>query len=76
MDWEVIWTEAAMVDFETAVRTAARHSEAAAESLREAILQSVGTLAKLPEIGPVYETRSIGGELARLSADSIGSFTQ
>jgi plasmid stabilization system protein ParE len=55
MDWEIAWTEPAVADFEAAVRSAARHSEASAESLRAALLESVGTLARFPEIGPVYE---------------------
>jgi plasmid stabilization system protein ParE len=55
MDWEVAWTEPAVADFEAAVRSAARQSEASAESLRDALVQSVGMLAKFPEIGPVYE---------------------
>jgi plasmid stabilization system protein ParE len=60
MAWEIVWTEPALADFEFAVRYAARHSSAAAESLRLALLESVGLLALFPEIGPVYDRDESG----------------
>lgn len=60
MDWEIVWTEPALADFEAAVRSAAQRSASAAESLREAILASVGLLGRFPEIGPVYERDRLG----------------
>lgn len=55
MDWEIVWTVTALSDLEAAVRYAARTSPAAAESVRLAILDSVGQLTRFPEIGAVYE---------------------
>lgn len=60
MDWEVIWAESALADVEAAVRYAARHSEEAAESLRSALFDAVGVLARFPEIGAVYEADESG----------------
>lgn len=55
MDWEIIWTEPALDGLEAAVRYTARQSPVAAEKLRSQLLESVGLLARLPEIGPVFE---------------------
>lgn len=55
MDWEVVWTEPAVADFEQAVREAARHSEGSAASLRAELLDSVEMLTRFPRIGPTYE---------------------
>ena len=60
MDWEVVWTEPALADLEAALRLALRHSPAAAESLRSDLLESVGLLARFPQIGPVYERDESG----------------
>ena len=60
MDWEIVWTEPALEGLEAAIRFAAQHSEAAAEALRLALLDSVGLLARFPEIGPVYERDESG----------------
>lgn len=61
MDWRVIWSESALTDVEAAVRQSARQSgAAAAESLRAALFDSVRVLARLPEIGPVYEADESG----------------
>ncbi len=60
MDWEVIWAASALADVETAVRRSAQHSPEAAESLRAAIFASVDVLARLPEIGAVYESDESG----------------
>jgi plasmid stabilization system protein ParE len=48
MDWEIVWTEAAVTDLEPIVRTAASHSPATAESLRAELLESVEVLARFP----------------------------
>lgn len=60
MDWEVVWTEPALEDFEAAVRSATQLSQAAAESLRQAVLDSVSLLTRFPEIGPIYERDRTG----------------
>lgn len=60
MDWEISWTDLALSDLEAAVRYATRHSEESAESLRLALLDSIGQLARFPEIGPVYERDESG----------------
>ena len=54
MDWQVVWAASALADVEAAVRQTARHSEAAAESLRAALFDSVAVLRRFPEIGAVY----------------------
>jgi plasmid stabilization system protein ParE len=48
MDWEIVWTEAAVTDLEPIVRTAASHSPATAEALRTELLESVEVLARFP----------------------------
>ena len=60
MDWEIVWTEPAVVDLEEIVRTAASHSSTAAESLRAELLESVEVLARFPLIGPNYERDRTG----------------
>lgn len=60
MDWEIIWAESALADVEAAVRRSARQSVEAAESLRAALFASVDVLARLPEIGAVYEPDESG----------------
>jgi plasmid stabilization system protein ParE len=62
MDWEIVWTEAAVTDLEPIVRTAASHSPATAESLRAELLESVEVLARFPLIGPTYERDRTGAE--------------
>jgi plasmid stabilization system protein ParE len=72
VDFEIDWTEAALRDFEDAVRHVARHNVAAADQLRLDLLDSVEALARFPYIGPVYErersnrTREIGCRAYRI----------
>lgn len=60
MDHEIAWTEPATADLETIVRYLARRSQAAAESVRAAILSHVEALARFPAIGPIYSTDRSG----------------
>jgi plasmid stabilization system protein ParE len=60
MDYEIAWTEPAEADLEALVRSLARHSQNAAETVRTAILSHVETLAHFPFIGPVYEPARSG----------------
>jgi plasmid stabilization system protein ParE len=55
VDFQVVWTEPALDQFEEAVRYAATESPAWAEKLRAELLETVATLARLPFLGPVYE---------------------
>jgi len=60
MDWEIVWTEPAIVDLEGAIRRVATHNAPAAESLRADLLESVGVLVRFPLIGPIYERDRTG----------------
>ena len=60
MDFEVIWTEPALADFESVVRYVAARNPSAAEGLLVAILEHVELLARFPLIGPVYERDRTG----------------
>jgi plasmid stabilization system protein ParE len=54
MDYEIVWSEPAVVDLEAIVRYLARRSQSAAESVRVAILNHIEILARFPSIGPLY----------------------
>ena len=62
MDFEVVWSESAVLDLEAAVRqmVAAGGDLAAAEDLRVDVLESVDILARFPFIGPAYERDRTG----------------
>ena len=60
MDFDVVWTEPAVGDLEAVVRRVARDDSAAAETLREKLLESVEVLSRLPYIGPSYEKDQSG----------------
>ena len=60
MDFEVIWSEPALADFESVVRYVATRNPSAAEGLRVAILEHVELLARFPFIGPVYDRDRTG----------------
>ena len=55
MDFEVIWTEPALVDLEAVIQKAVEHDRATAQELREALLESVNILVRFPSIGPIFE---------------------
>ena len=54
MDYEVVWTEPALDDFEAIVLYLARRSLSGAESVQVAILEHTDILANFPYIGPIY----------------------
>ena len=60
MDFTVVWTEPALVDFELVIRCVFERNPTAAEGLRLSILDHTESLAKLPFIGPVYERDRTG----------------
>jgi toxin ParE1/3/4 len=60
VDWEVIWTEPALVAFEEAIRYLADRNLVAAEAMRLSILAHVENLARFPHIGPRYERDTTG----------------
>ena len=60
MDLEVVWTDPALADFESAIRYLAERNPAAAEAVRLSILDHVATLARFPFIGPPYERDPTG----------------
>jgi plasmid stabilization system protein ParE len=60
VDFQVVWTDPALADFEAAVRYLAERSPSAAESVRQSILEHVELLARLPFIGPAYEQDRTG----------------
>jgi plasmid stabilization system protein ParE len=60
VDWQVIWSASALDNAEAAVRHLAKDSPAAAENLRAALFAATDVLAKLPEIGAVYEPDESG----------------
>lgn len=60
MDFEVVWTERALTELESAVRFVAEDDPDAAERLRQNILSSVEVLATFPFIGPVYDRDRTG----------------
>lgn len=55
MDFQVVWSELAVNDFETVIRGLAERSPAGAETVRQQILDSTAVLSRLPYIGPVYD---------------------
>ena len=55
MDYEVIWTERAISDLESAIQSVAIDVPVAAERLRLELLESVEFLSHFPTIGPIYE---------------------
>ena len=55
MDFQIVWTEPALMDFEAVVRYLNERNPSAAESVRQSILEHVELLARLPFIGPPYE---------------------
>ena len=60
MDWQVIWTEAALVAFQDALGYLAERNLIAAEALRLSILEHVENLTRFPFIGPKYERDRTG----------------
>ncbi len=54
MDFEIIWTEPAVADFEECITFVEQHSATAAEALRLEVLGHIEILQKFPKIGPVY----------------------
>jgi plasmid stabilization system protein ParE len=60
VDFEVVWTEPAVADLEAVVRRVARDQPAAAERLREQLLESVEVLRRFPFLGPSYEKDQSG----------------
>ena len=61
MDFEVIWTEPAVVDLEEILTFVAERSAHAAETLRDSILKHVEVLGTFPSIGPIYTRDRDGG---------------
>ncbi len=61
MDYEIVWSEPAAEQLETICRFIADDSPAAAERIRVEILDHVGLLERLPNIGPIYEADRKGG---------------
>ena len=55
MDFEIIWTDRAVADFEAAIQYVASISVFEAEQVRLDLLNSVELLARFPYIGPLYE---------------------
>jgi plasmid stabilization system protein ParE len=60
MEFEVVWTEPALADFESVVRYVAARNPTAAETLRAAVLDHVELLAKFPFVGPAYDRDQSG----------------
>lgn len=60
MDCQVVWTEPALADFESAVRYLAERNPTAADAVRRSILDHVEALARFPFIGPVYDRDPTG----------------
>lgn len=60
MDFAVIWTDPALVDFESAIRFLLERNPAAAESQRLAILDHVELLDRMPFMGSPYEPDRTG----------------
>ncbi|MCI0700052.1 MAG: type II toxin-antitoxin system RelE/ParE family toxin [Planctomycetia bacterium] len=60
MDFEVIWTEPALTDFESIVRYLNERNPRAAESVRQDVLNHVELLRRFPFIGPLYERDRTG----------------
>lgn len=55
MDFQIVWTEPALAEFEAAVRFAAANNASWAETLRGELLGTVATLGRFLFLGPVYE---------------------
>ncbi len=60
MDFQIVWTDPALTDFESAVRYLNERNPTAAESLRLAVLDHIEQLARFPFIGPLYERDQTG----------------
>jgi toxin ParE1/3/4 len=60
MDFQVVWTVFALTDLEAVIRHIADDNPAAAEAMRELLLESAAVLGRLPFIGPVYERDRTG----------------
>jgi plasmid stabilization system protein ParE len=60
MDYAIVWTEPALIDFEAIVRFLFERNPQAAEALRVSILDHVDLLSRFPFIGPVYEQDRTG----------------
>lgn len=54
MDYEIAWTEPALVDVDQTIAFVAGQNPTSAEALRDQILSSVTILQKFPGIGPIY----------------------
>jgi plasmid stabilization system protein ParE len=54
MDFQIVWTEPAITDFEAILAYLATQRPAAVEKVRDAILRHVETLRTFPFIGPRY----------------------
>lgn len=55
MDFAIIWTDPALIDFESAIHFLLERNPGAAESQRLAILDHVELLARMPFMGSRYE---------------------
>jgi toxin ParE1/3/4 len=60
MDFEIIWTENALVDLESIVRYLLNRNPPAADIVRLSILDSIELLKRFPFIGPHYERDTTG----------------
>ncbi|MGL6096490.1 MAG: type II toxin-antitoxin system RelE/ParE family toxin [Fimbriiglobus sp.] len=60
MGFEVVWTERALAELESAVRYVAEDDPDAGGRLRQHILSSIEVLATFPFIGPAYDRDRTG----------------
>jgi toxin ParE1/3/4 len=60
MDYEIVWTENALVDLESVVCYLLNRNPPAAEIVRLSILDSIEILKRFPYIGPKYERDTTG----------------
>lgn len=60
MDFQIVWTEPALDEFESIVRFAASNNPSWAETLRDELLGTVATLGRFPFLGPIYERDQTG----------------
>ena len=60
MDFEVIWSEPALEEFEAIINHLAENSPGSAEKIRVEILDHVEVLSRFPWIGPEYRPDATG----------------
>jgi toxin ParE1/3/4 len=73
VDFQIVWTDPALTDFESIVRYLNERNPRAAESVRQSILDHVEQLSRFPFIGPLYE-RDLTGRAREIACGSYRVF--